>query len=112
MAIDRPQSGQGLRFLVAFQAGLAAFVLLGAVAYPQAGATALAIPLAIPSGPPASDGGLDWLGDAQIVGIAGPQSHLLVRARSNGTALSALASGWLLLHVPMTLCGNDRPPRT
>ncbi len=107
MAVDRPQFGQGLRFLVTFQAGLAAFVLLGAVAYPQAGATALAIPLA----PPASAGGLDWLGDAQIIGVAGPQSHLLVRARSNGTALAALASGWLLLHVPMTLCGNDRPPR-
>ncbi len=108
MAVDRPQSAKGLRFLVAFQAALAAIVLVGALAYPQAGATALAIPI----GTPASTGGLGWLDDAQIVGTAGPRSHLLVRAGSNSTALAALASGWLLLHVPMSLCGKSRPRRT
>lgn len=108
MAVDRPQSAKGLRHLVAVQAVLAAIVLIGAIAYPQAGATALAIPISTP----AATRGLGWLSDAQIVGAAGPQARLLVRARSNNTALAALASGWLLLHVPMSLCGKSRPRRT
>lgn len=86
------------------QAMLGAFVLFGAIAYPQAGATALAIPVT------ARD--LRWLGDAQIVGQSGRGAGMLVRAGSDGTALAALASGWLLLHVPMTLCGQNRPRRT
>lgn len=108
MAVDQPRPAKGGHRIIAVQAVLAVFVLIGSLTYPQAGATALAIPI----GPSASARGLGWLDDAQIVGDAEARSHMLVRAGSNGTALAALTSGWLLLHVPVSLCGASRSRRT
>lgn len=91
------------RAVIAWQSGIAATVLLVAIAYPRAGGAGLVIPLH----PESRAADASWLQreGAAIIAPSTDARFYLVRVRSDRTAARALGQGLILISVPSALCG-------